>query len=164
VPELIAATSALAKDHPAIRLEIVGDNRTYPAIDLEAVVAGHGMGDRTRIRSFVSDAALTELYAAARAFVFLSDYEGFGLTPLEALSCGVPVLVGDTPVAREVYGDAAEYVSTTDTDMIARRLKAVLFDEELRQARLSAAETVSGRYSWERTALATLEVLAEAAR
>ena len=44
-------------------------------------------------------------------FVFLSEYEGFGLTPLEALSAGVPIVVNDTPVAREVYGDAAWYVA-----------------------------------------------------
>ena len=51
---------------------------------------------------------LADLYARAGLFVFLSDYEGFGLTPLEALASGVPILVGDTPVAREVYGDAAQ--------------------------------------------------------
>lgn len=164
VPELIAATARLAKVHPDIRLEIVGDNRTFPPIDLEGVVAAHGMGDRTRIRSFVSDAVLVELYSDARAFVFLSEYEGFGLTPLEALSYGVPALVGETPVAREVYGDAAEYVSTTDVEAVASRLERLLFDDRLRQTRLAAAGVVLERYSWERTAQATIEVLEEAAR
>ena len=54
------------------------------------------------------------LYARASVFAFLSEYEGFGLTPLEALAAGVPPVVLDTPVAREVYGDAAVFVRRGD--------------------------------------------------
>ena len=46
----------------------------------------------------------------ASVFAFLSEYEGFGLTPLEALAAGVPPVVLDTPIAREIYGPAARYV------------------------------------------------------
>ena len=56
------------------------------------------------VTAFVDDARLRALYAEASAFAFLSEYEGFGLTPLEALAAGVPPVVLDTPVAREVYG------------------------------------------------------------
>ena len=59
---------------------------------------------------YVSDEMLASLYRRARVFVFLSEYEGFGLTPLEALAAGVPVVLLDTPVAREVCGDAAVFV------------------------------------------------------
>ena len=62
------------------------------------------------MRDYVADEELAALYARPRAFAFLSEYEGFGLTPLEALAAGVPLVVLDTPVAREVYGDAAAYV------------------------------------------------------
>ena len=55
------------------------------------------------------------LYARASVFAFLSEYEGFGLTPLEALAAGVPPVVLDTPVAREVYGPAARYVAGRST-------------------------------------------------
>ncbi len=90
---------------------IVGDNRTWPRTGS----AGGGGGARRRrhesnLRSYVPDAELASLYARAAVFVFLSEYEGFGLTPLEALRAGVPIVVLDTPVAREVYGDAAVYV------------------------------------------------------
>ena len=66
--------------------------------------------------------------------MFLSDYEGFGLTPLEALRAGVPVLVGDTPVAREVYGDAAVFVDTSDVPAIAAHLERLLFAPDVRSA------------------------------
>ncbi len=66
---------------------------------------------RIRIRDWVDDAELRALYERAAAFAFLSEYEGFGLTPLEALAAGIPPVVLDTAVAREVLGDAALYVT-----------------------------------------------------
>ena len=71
-------------------------------------------GDRVHLRSYIADQQLHALYAESAAFVFLSEYEGFGLTPLEALAAGVPVVLLDTPVAREVCGDAALYVANGD--------------------------------------------------
>ncbi len=62
-----------------------------------------------------SDAELDIAYRQARVFVFLSDYEGFAMTPLEALAHGVPSVLLDTPVAREVYGDAARLVPPDPT-------------------------------------------------
>ncbi len=163
LPATIEAVAAIASRHPEIRLEIVGDNRTFPHQDLEAAARGAGIADRTAIRSYVSDDTLADLYARARAFVFLSDYEGFGLTPLEALSAGVPIVVGDTPVAREVYGDAARYVGTSDVAAAAAALEATLFDEAERRALLSRAPAILGRYSWTRAGRETLDVLLEAA-
>ena len=97
---------------PTARLVIVGDDRTWPPQDLPAVAAAHGVGGADRApqlrRPTTSSRAL---YARASVFAFLSEYEGFGLTPLEALAAGVPPVVLDTPVAREVYGDAAVYVA-----------------------------------------------------
>ena len=69
-----------------------------------------GVSERITFRGYVSDAELGTLYGRASVFAFLSEYEGFGMTPLEALAAGVPAVVGDTPVAREVYRSAARYV------------------------------------------------------
>lgn len=164
LPELIEAFGRVAQQQPDVRLEIVGDNRTYPRQDLAAIAAGAGVGGRTTLRSYVTDEVLDGLYAGAGVFAFLSDYEGFGLTPLEALSAGVPILVGDTPVAREVYGDAAAFVAPTDVAGIARDLERLLSDAAARAALLARAPAVLGRYSWERTGRETLDALVEAAR
>lgn len=158
--ELIDAFGRLAKRHPGTRLEIVGDDRTNPPIDFDRLIAQAGVGDRIRIRSYVTEEELAALYASARGFVFLSEYEGFGLTPLEALEAGVPVVVLDTPVAREIYGGAAAYVARPDPALIDAALDRVLFDEAERTRILSEATGVLSRYSWRDCAAQVLEILA----
>ena len=72
--------------HPDVRLEIVGDNRTFPRQDLEAIARRRASPVARRSGRTSPTRPLADLYARAGVFVFLSDYEGFGLTPLEALS------------------------------------------------------------------------------
>jgi glycosyltransferase involved in cell wall biosynthesis len=159
LPDLIHAFKHVARNRPAIRLEIVGDNRTYPHQDLDGIVAAEGLQEQIRIQSYVPDAALAGLYRRARAFAFLSEYEGFGHPPLEALQAGVPPVLLDTPVAREVCGDAALYVKPGDINAITAALTSLLFDESLRTRVLSAAPAVLARYSWTRAADQTLEAI-----
>jgi glycosyltransferase involved in cell wall biosynthesis len=144
---------------PDARLEIVGDNRTIPRIDIESLVAASGAADRIALHSYLPDAALSAWYARAQAFVFLSEYEGFGLTPLEALSAGVPIVVLDTPVAREVYGSAALYVDRPEPALIDAALARLLTDEAERARILAAGRDTLARYSWRTCAARVLEVL-----
>jgi alpha-1,3-rhamnosyl/mannosyltransferase len=144
-------------------LEIVGDNRSRPPIDLDALVRGRAPDGAVRIRHYVSDAELATLYHRATAFAFLSEYEGFGLTPLDALAAGVPIVVLDTEVAREIYGPAAEYVKTPEPSLVEAALEAVLFDAATRRRVLDAAPRVLERYSWRESAQRTLQVLLAAA-
>lgn len=159
LPELIAGFAKLTRHVPDARLEIVGENRTVPRIDIDQVAAGSGAGDRIALRSYLPQAELTALYARARAFVFLSEYEGFGLTPLEALGAGVPIVVLDTPVAREIYGDAAVYVERADPSLIDTALRRVLTDEAERTRILEAGRDLVTRYSRRRCAERVLDVL-----
>jgi glycosyltransferase involved in cell wall biosynthesis len=163
VPDLIKAFERVAACVPAARLDIVGENRTWPHQDLDALVRQTSVARRVAVRSYVVDDTLVDLYARARVFAFLSEYEGFGLTPLEALGYGVPLVVLDTPVAREVYGDAAVYVPRGDVQAAADALVGMLTDDTARAAVLSHAQATLARYSWERTARATLAALEEAA-
>lgn len=156
VPELIEGFRRLARSHPDVRLEIVGDNRTTPHVDLRS-------DERVHVRSYVPDDTLRELYATSAAFVFLSDYEGFGLTPIEALAAGLPVLVLETPVAREVCSHAAVYLQRPDPVLIEQALGALLFDTDTRQRVLDAAPAVLARYSWSECARRVLHVLIETA-
>jgi glycosyltransferase involved in cell wall biosynthesis len=103
------------------------------------------------------------LYRRASVFAFLSDYEGFGLTPLEALGAGVPPLVLDTPVAREIYGPAARYVAEPSREAIGAALSALLTSRPERERLLSHADEVLARYDWGRTAAMTLSAMEEAA-
>jgi glycosyltransferase involved in cell wall biosynthesis len=159
LPDLIHAFKQVTRSGPAARLQIVGDNRTYPHQDLDAIVAAEGLQEQITIQSYVPDAALAGLYRRARAFAFLSEYEGFGHPPLEALQSGVPPVLLDTAVAREVCGDAALYVKPGDINAAASALTSLLFDESVRARVLAAAPAVLARYSWIRAADQTLEAI-----
>ena len=164
IPELITGFAGVTRWVPDARLEVVGDNRTIPRLDLEALVAASGAADRIALRAYLADSELSALYARARAFVFLSEYEGFGLTPLEALSAGIPIVVLDTPVAREVYGAAALYVARPDPGLIEAALRRVLTDESERTRILEAGRATLARYSWRRCAERVLDVVVSCSR
>jgi glycosyltransferase involved in cell wall biosynthesis len=163
LPDLIAAFAIVAASRPELRLEIVGENRTWPYQDLEAIAARAGVAARVQMRSYVPDATLAGLYDRASVFAFLSEYEGFGLTPLEALGHGVPGVVLDTPVAREVCGSAAVFVPCGDTQAAAAAIATLLDNVGARAAVLSAAPAVLSRYQWTVTAQATLDAIVFAA-
>ena len=159
VTDLIRAFAPIARAHADASLDIVGDNRSYPRQDLRLAIAREQLEAQVRWHEYVSDEQLGALYAEARAFAFLSEYEGLGLTPLEALAAGVPPVLLDTPVARESCGDAAVYVPMSDLPATTRALESLLFDETVRQRILGAAPAQLAKYSWPRTARETLGVL-----
>lgn len=159
IPDLIEGFTRLAERHASVRLELVGDNRTRPYLDIDGLVARSRARDRIRVRSYVGEPELAGLYAHAAAFVFLSDYEGFALTPMEALSAGIPVALLDTEVAREIYGPAALYLPRPEPELIAQALERLLIDPAERSRVLAAADGQLARYSWRECAQRTLQVL-----
>jgi glycosyltransferase involved in cell wall biosynthesis len=163
LPDLIKAFAIATRDLPEARLAIVGSNRTWPAQNLGAVAAAEGVGSRVELSNYISEADLESLYARAAVFVFLSEYEGFGLTPLEALAAGVPILVLDTPVAREVYGPAAAYAARDDLTGTAAAIRRLLSDPAAGAPILAHAPQVLARYSWDRAADETLAALEQIA-
>lgn len=162
IPELIAAFDLVAQRRPDTALHLVGDNRSHPPQDVAALIAARSMASRMHWHRYVDEERLHELYRGARAFVFLSEYEGLGLPPLEALAAGVPSLLLDTPVARESCGDAALYVPLADEQTVAGALERLLYDETTRRGLLLQAPAVLARYDWAHAARATLAVLESA--
>jgi glycosyltransferase involved in cell wall biosynthesis len=163
VDRLIASFDRIVARVPNATLDIVGENRTR-GLDLETLRRQSKHADRINLRSYVDEVTLARLYREASVFVFLSEYEGFGLTPLEALAQGVPPVVLDTPIARETCGGAAIYVSpAASNDDIAATIADLIINAETRNAVLGRADTVLARYDWSRTAGHTLTVLEEAA-
>jgi glycosyltransferase involved in cell wall biosynthesis len=164
VPDLIRAISVIRRMRPDISLDIVGDNRTFPREDPDRAIANHRLEGHVRWHRYVTDPQLVELYRRARVFAFLSEYEGLGMTPLEALAAGVPPVVYDTAVARESYGAAALYVPIGDGPGVVRALERALFDEQTRSAILEAAPATLAKYDWPRAARETLAVIESAAK
>jgi glycosyltransferase involved in cell wall biosynthesis len=163
VVDLVRAFADLARRHPEASLDLAGDNRTFPHEDLAAAIAREQVGTQIRWHRYVSDEQLADLYQRARAFAFLSEYEGLGLTPLEAIAAGAPPVLLDTAVARESCGDAALYVPPGNLAPITRAIESLLFDEPTRARLLAAAPHVLARYSWPRAGRETLSVIEQSA-
>ena len=159
VPTLIRAFALVRRQFPHAQLTLVGDNRTHPFEDLPSLIRQYGTEECTALLSYVTDAELDALYHRAHVFVFLSEYEGFGLTPLEAMSAGVPAVVADTQVARELYGDAASFVPIVDAAATATAIVALLADQDLHERQRRLGGEAALRYSWQRAADETLDVL-----
>jgi glycosyltransferase involved in cell wall biosynthesis len=141
---LVPCAAALAQR--GIELVWAGDSRpqfarTRPLTGLRAL-------------GYVPDELLVGLYRGAEAFVLPSRYEGFGLTCLEAMACGTPVVAADRAALPEVCGDAALLVDPDDPSSITRAVLAVCEDGR-RAAHLRAAGIGRARhYGWERAAAA----------
>ena len=121
-------------------------------IDLVAA-GGHrpqfqGDDNPARALGHVPDAHLPGLYAGAAAFVLPSWHEGFGLTCIEAMACGVPVVAARAGALPETCGDAARYADPFDPDDIATQVDQAIHDDALRAAGPQHAR----QYTWERTA------------
>ena len=141
----------------------MGDNRTYPYIDLKKFVNSVGIANYVSIENWINDQDLTELYRKAKVFAFLSEYEGFGLPPLEALAFGVPSVMLDTKLAREVMGEAASFVPINDIHATADALIELLWDSPKRTEILKSAPGVLARYTWADTAMQTMRAVEQAA-
>ena len=107
---------------------------------------------------FVPDEDLPFIYDRASVFLYLSLFEGFGLPPLEAMACGIPVITSNTTSLPEVVGDAGITVSPTDVDAVVFAMQQVLTDplraEKMREAGRNRAQL----FSWEMAAHETLAV------
>jgi glycosyltransferase involved in cell wall biosynthesis len=106
---------------------------------------------------FVTDAELRALYEHALALVFPSRYEGFGLPPLEAMTCGCPVIVSDQPALVEVTGDAALRCGVDDAAELARLMRMVHSDPAVRARLKSAGYERARHFTWYATARMLLD-------
>lgn len=121
------------------------------APDLTGLPAGAVVGT-----GYLAEEQLTGLVAAAACLVLPSRYEGFGLTPLEALACGTPVVASDLPVLREVLGAAAAFVPVGDAAALADAIGAVLDAGRGDPAAVEVRRQRAALFSWRRCAERTL--------
>ena len=159
---LITAFSMLpAHVREAHQLVLVGSGDPAITPRLVSHVARDRLrGDQVVFTGFVPDDDMVALYNLSTAFAFPSEHEGFGLPPLEAMSCGIPTIAADTSSLPEVVGNPDALFAPHDTPDMAAKLKRVLTDdsyrEELGRRGLEQAKTFSWDHSAKR-ALAAFE-------
>ena len=162
VSELIDGFADVARAVPDARLVLVGENRATPPIDPLQLATAAGIGSRVEWRRYAPDHELLALYEQARVFAFLSEYEGFAMTPMEAIARGVPVVLRDTPIAREVYADGAACVGR-DRTALAATLTRLLTDDRAHADLLARGRRRLGAFSWSRSAAIVRQTLERAA-
>jgi glycosyltransferase involved in cell wall biosynthesis len=143
-----SVTFVLAGKLPSVENRLLADPRK------QAARAGISP-DRIKFLGYVEETAKPALYRGARVFVYPSTYEGFGLPPLEALSCGLPVVGSDRSSLPEVVGRAGILLSPDDADGIAGAIIQLLIDDDAVNALKEEAREQSRRFSWEATARET---------
>ena len=126
--------------------------------ETKSLVSSLGLTDRVHFLGYVSDEELHALYAHATLFIYPSLFEGFGLTVLEAMACGCPVITSNTSSLPEVAGDAALLVDPHNLDEITAAIEMICNDhgyaDELRQKGRERAK----QFSWENCAEGTSRI------
>ncbi len=114
---------------------------------------------RVFLTGYVPDESLPGLYAGSLGFIYPSLAEGFGLPPLEAMACGIPVLTSNTTALPEVCGTAALYFNPADANDLSRSIQLLVREPSLQQKLSCLGRDQAARFNWERTAEQTLGVL-----
>lgn len=130
------------------------DTRLTP--DPRRAVRELGVTKGVTFTGWVSEEDKPALYSGARALVFPSHYEGFGLPPLEAMACGTPVIGSDRASLPEVIGPGGILVSPDDVEGLAEAMASLWRDDRLRQRLSGLALRQAGRFSWSRAAEETM--------
>jgi glycosyltransferase involved in cell wall biosynthesis len=135
---------------------IIAGKKGWKSDEIFETIESLKIGDSVKYIGYITKNEKLALIKGARAFVFPSEYEGFGLPVLEALALGTPVLTSNLSSLPEVTGGAAVMVDPEDTNAILKGLDRIMFDEPLRQdLRAHGLEHVK-RFTWEKVALRTI--------
>ena len=140
---------------------VIAGQKGWLTDDLFALIEESGLGPRILFTGYISDADLAALYSSCRVSIYPSLYEGFGLPPLEAMSCGAPVITSRIPVIRETVGEAARLIEPTNVPELAASI-VELWESAAERERLSELGRIrAAGFTWERTASLTLDVYME---
>jgi glycosyltransferase involved in cell wall biosynthesis len=159
VTTLILAYSYVAKalgpDYPLVLAGNKPSTVSHAFPDYDGYIRRLGLEERIRWIGPVDEADKPVLYRNAETFVFPSRYEGFGLSPLEAMACGTPVVTTDSTSLPEVVGPAAFTVDADDGREMAGAIIATVIQDSLRAELRQKGLEQAARFTWEKTATET---------
>lgn len=145
IPFLIRAFAEIVKDHPVVKLVLVGgDGREDRQIS--ETIRELKLEEQVEIKGFVEEEDLPKYYRGAVAFVSPALYEGFGFPILEAMSCGTPVIVGDTGSQPEIVSKAGICVPVNDITKLKEAMNRLFTDEKQRAKYIKLSLKQSARF------------------
>lgn len=154
---LVASIATLFRDGqlPDLSMVLVGA-QGWGISDLLETVGDEATRRRIIVTGHARDEDLAPLYTGAMAFVYPSLAEGFGLTPLEAMQCGVPVITSNSSSLPEVVGDAAIQVDPHDADALCESMLRVYRDANLRRQMSERSVSRARHFSWDKCVQETI--------
>jgi len=164
---LLKAFDCLHGEYPELRLVLVG-RLDFFYERVREMARALNLWQKENINSpvifpgYVPDAQLEILYAEARAYIFPSLYEGFGLPPLEAMAKGCPVVSSDRAALPEILSSAAVYFNPENETEMTAKIREVLTNQELRSGLIERGLAQAKKYNWWECARETLAVYQEA--
>lgn len=163
IERLVEAFSIVKSKYPDLSLFVVGKKGWLYDQILDAPKK-FNVSESVKFIDFADDSELSEFYKKAKCFVLPSLYEGFGLPVIEAMQNGCPVIISNVSSLPEAGGDAALYVNPEDSKDIASKIDTLLSDEKLRDQLVKKGYEQVKKFSWEKTAKQTLDVLKQIAK
>ncbi|MFA6423025.1 MAG: glycosyltransferase family 1 protein [Patescibacteria group bacterium] len=158
LPFLVKVFSEVIKDSSIKHNLVIAGKKGWYYESLFELVKDLNLSSRVNFAGYISDEDMPYLYNGASLFTFPSLYEGFGLPPLEAMSCGTPVISSNTSSLPEVVEDAGYLVSPDDKNGWIKAIGEILTSGKI-QADLSKKSLIQARkFSWEETARQTIKV------
>ncbi|MEM6318066.1 MAG: glycosyltransferase family 1 protein [Bacteroidota bacterium] len=158
LPFLLTAFERLKINHTnELQLVIVGKKGWKSAPFLKAVEASPYKKDIRQL-GYVPREDLVTLYSSAKVFVYPSFFEGFGLPVLEAMACGIPVLVSNTSCLPEIIGQAGKTFPLDNPTILANFIQEILTSKSLHASLSQKSITRATDFSWKKTAIETLAV------
>jgi glycosyltransferase involved in cell wall biosynthesis len=164
---LIEAFCQFLRSFPDYRLVITGrstsEARTGYGEELRSLVGSLQISHRVTFSGYVDASDLPNLIAGARMLAFPSEAEGFGFPPLEALACSTPAVSADTPVSREVYGDAVLRADPNNPAEFSQQMQRLARDEGLRDQLLLTGRRQLQLYRWDNVCRKLLDIYRQVA-
>jgi glycosyltransferase involved in cell wall biosynthesis len=157
---LVSAFVALIQENPNLDINLVLVGAVgWKTQSLFTYLERHPhLKHRIILAGYIPDSDLSAIYSGALAFVYPSIYEGFGLPPLEAMQCGVPVITSNTSSLPEVVGDAGIMIDPTDEGALCQAMLDLINNETLRTELSQKGLERAKQFSWAKCAEQTVNV------
>jgi len=157
LPLLLRAYRSVLDQSQAPKLVIAG-RMGWGAEPVRQLIADLSLADNVHFTGYVSPEDLPFVYNLADLFVYPSSYEGFGLPPLEALACGIPVITSAVSSMPENMGEAAILIPPNDGSALSAAISEVLKNPDLCQQLAAKGPLQAAKFKWEKTARQTLAI------
>ena len=154
IPAVIRSFAKLVRQEHLhdLNLVLVGTKGWLYSEIFEQIETMKDLRERIIVTGYVDDADLAPLYSGASMFIYPSLYEGFGLPPLEAMQCGIPVITSNTSSLPEVVGDAGLLVDPRDEDALCQAIFDIYRKPSLAAELAARSCARAARFSWNRCA------------